>query len=514
MRPSGLDGPARHRPQGAHCDIGAFESQGFALAKTSGDNQSAIANGLFATPLAVAVTSSHGEPVAGGQVTFTAPGSGPSATLSSATVTLAGGAASVTATANGTVGGPYVVTVSAGGPSVATYSLTNLAAPPNTTYTVGTTADHAGVQTTATTCMAAANSTCALRDALTYATSGTDTIVFNGTGHGTITLTGGPLTLAAAITGPGANLLTIDGGCTGCDDPHGQPSGGVTVFVVNSGVTASISGLTIQHGNASVPDPADDNRLSGGGIANFGGSVTVTNSTLRNNAASDYGGGIYTNGGQVVVQSSTLSANQAEASGAIANRFSAGVVTVTNSTIIGNFSIFAGGMINTFGTLTVTNSTITGNSSQFSGGGIVNSGGTVTVTNTIVAGNAGGDVTGAYTGSHNLIGGTPLLGTLGSYGGPTQTIPLLPGSPAINAGDDATCAQTGTGKVNGLDQRGITRPQGAHCDIGAFEYQVVNPLPPAKPPGPAGGPPSPLPAVRPPGTTSGPAPNPLPVARP
>ncbi|HEY7907859.1 MAG TPA: choice-of-anchor Q domain-containing protein, partial [Thermomicrobiales bacterium] len=221
------------------------------------------------------------------------------------------------------------------------------------------------------------------------------------------------------------------------------------------------------------------------------------------------------NGGQVVVQSSTLSANQAEASGAIANRFSAGVVTVTNSTITGNFSIFAGGMINTFGTLTVTNSTITGNSSQFSGGGIVNSGGTVTVTNTIVAGNAGGDVTGAYTGSHNLIGGTPLLGTLGSYGGPTPTIPLLPGSPAIDAGDDAVCAQTGTGKVNGVDQRGITRPQGAHCDIGAFEaLPPPNPLPPAKPPGPAAGAPSPLPGSRPAGMTGGPAPNPLPVARP
>jgi len=55
-----------------------------------------------------------------------------------------------------------------------------------------------------------------------------------------------------------------------------------------------------------------------------------------------------------------------------------------------------------------------------------------------------------------------MLGTLGNYGGFTETIPLLAGSSAIDAGDDATCPA--------IDQCGITRPQGAHCDIGAFEY--------------------------------------------
>jgi hypothetical protein len=59
-----------------------------------------------------------------------------------------------------------------------------------------------------------------------------------------------------------------------------------------------------------------------------------------------------------------------------------------------------------------------------------------------------------------------LLGTLGNYGGSTQTIPLLPGSPAINAGNDAFCAVT---SVNNLDLRGVARPFGTHCDIGAFE---------------------------------------------
>ena len=96
----------------------------------------------------------------------------------------------------------------------------------------------------------------------------------------------------------------------------------------------------------------------------------------------------------------------------------------------------------------------------------------------------------------------------------TPSLPLLPGSPAIDAGDDAVCAQTGADKVNGVDQRGVTRPQGAHCDIGAFESPLVTPLPGSKPSAPAGGPPNPLPAVRPAAPSGGPAPNPLPAARP
>jgi hypothetical protein len=114
--------------------------------------------------------------------------------------------------------------------------------------------------------------------------------------------------------------------------------------------------------------------------------------------------------------------------------------------------------------------------------------------NTIVAGNTapaiGPDVRGSISsGGYNLVGKTtgsfgwcscdltgtsaspltPLLGALGSYGGSTQTMALLPGFPAIDAGDDPICAATGTGKVNSLDQRGISRLQGTHCDIGAFE---------------------------------------------
>ena len=76
-----------------------------------------------------------------------------------------------------------------------------------------------------------------------------------------------------------------------------------------------------------------------------------------------------------------------------------------------------------------------------------------------------------YASGTNIITTNPVLGTLGNYGGFTQTIPLLAGSSAIDAGNDAFCPVT--------DQRGITRPQGVHCDIGAYEtniYRVYLPL--------------------------------------
>jgi hypothetical protein len=113
------------RPQGGACDIGAVESRGFTLTQTGGGNQSTVIGTAFANPLAVSVTSGNGEPVNGGQVTFTAPTSGASATLATSPATIASGSASVSATANATVGGPYPVTANTTGASGLNFSLTN-----------------------------------------------------------------------------------------------------------------------------------------------------------------------------------------------------------------------------------------------------------------------------------------------------------------------------------------------------------------------------------------------------
>src|SRR5262249_55423573 len=121
-------------------------------------------------------------------------------------------------------------------------------------------------------------------------------------------------------------------------------------------------------------------------------------------------------------------------------------------------------------TTTLTNCTVSGNSASVGGGISAATASVLNATNTIVAGNqasSGADIYGSLaTNLHNLINmpaDAAGLGTLGNYGGPTQTIPLLPGSPAINAGTSAGAPLT--------DQRGL--PRFGPVDIGAFEVQAA-----------------------------------------
>ncbi|HEX9002702.1 MAG TPA: putative Ig domain-containing protein, partial [Blastocatellia bacterium] len=108
-------------------DIGAFESRGFTLAIAGGNNQSAVTSTAFANPLAVLVTSAFSEPVNGGQITFTLPGSGPSANLANNPATITGGTATTgTVTANAVTGGPYPVAATTNGaPAGVNFFLTN-----------------------------------------------------------------------------------------------------------------------------------------------------------------------------------------------------------------------------------------------------------------------------------------------------------------------------------------------------------------------------------------------------
>lgn len=116
---------ARGVARGATCASGAFESQGFTLAR-SGDSQAAIINTAFAAPLLVTVTANNAvDPVDGGIITFTPPVSGATAAITGSPVTIAGGTASVTAIANSVPGGPYSVTAAAAGAVSANFSLTN-----------------------------------------------------------------------------------------------------------------------------------------------------------------------------------------------------------------------------------------------------------------------------------------------------------------------------------------------------------------------------------------------------
>lgn len=231
---------------------------------------------------------------------------------------------------------------------------------------------------------------------------------------------------------------------------------------------------------------------TGGAISNFAsdgsaGTLTVRNSTLSNNEA-EQGGAISTfEGTSTTVSNTTFIQNRAEYDGgAIWN--DRGAVTVQQSTFSGNSAATdsangaGGGIYNTEGTLTVQQSTFSDNSAA-SGGGIANLG-TLDLTNTILANSRGGGdcVTGTIsTNRYNLIEdgscsdtaiglvtGDPRLGPLADNGGPTATYALLPGSPAINAGDPAFTPPPD------FDQRGagFPRVQQGQLDIGAVESDL------------------------------------------
>jgi predicted outer membrane repeat protein len=257
------------------------------------------------------------------------------------------------------------------------------------------------------------------------AQAGADTITFNVSGI---------ITLASplAITDPAG--LTIDGAGQNITI---SGDNAVRVMSVHSGAVLTLQNLTIADGVAMSG--------SGGGVLNSG-TLTVSNSTFFQNIS------VFNNGGGIS---------------------NSGTLTVSNSTFSHNQAGQGGGIFHSIGTLTVSNSTFSQNNAT-TGGGIYNSSGTVTLRNTIVANNApGGNCSGAIiNGEGNLsypdstcpgINADPKLLTLANNGGPTQTMALGAGSAAIDAAVDANCPNT--------DQRGVTRPQGAHCDIGAFELE-------------------------------------------
>ncbi len=266
---------------------------------------------------------------------------------------------------------------------------------------------------------------------------------------------------------------------------------GSTLTVSNStfsGNTAGNSGGGIDN-NAmlTVTDStfSGNSAAYGGGVYNFG-TLTVTASTFSGNAATQYGGGIDNNAvsgsATLTVSNSTFFGNSANSGGAIDNGLGS-KLTVTDSTISGNSAGYAGGTsVAGGGTLTLENAT---------GGGGITNGGTLTLANTIVAGNnfatyADRDIEGSITtddgynllgtavndpttdptvGPHDVFNDNPMLSTLGNYGGPTQTLALLSGSPAIGAGNASAANLPAT------DQRGLPRVVGGSLDIGAFQAQ-------------------------------------------
>ena len=338
----------------------------------------------------------------------------------------------------------------------------------------------AGGSTDVVTSTADDGSSGTLRSVLANAADG-DTITFDPGTFGTaqtITLNGAELATALNVTiqgpqGPGANLLTIDAG------------GNSRVFdFTNGSATDAISNLTITNGT----DSADGN--GGGGVLSQG-PLTVTDCAFTNSTAS-YGGGLVGNGPLTLTGSAFTGDTSPDESGGV---YVTGGATITNCTFANDSAPYAGGLDDEGSApVTVTSCTFANDSATGgqNGGGIFEDGSSLTVTSSLFAGSTGGDVVnydGATitSGGSNLLGDaspsgfnapgandqfgvTPanaLIGSLASNGGPTPTCALLPGSPAIDAD-----YSSGTS----VDQRGVSRPQGARNDIGAYEAGTLTSL--------------------------------------
>jgi hypothetical protein len=284
-----------------------------------------------------------------------------------------------------------------------------------------------------------------------------------------------------------------------------------------SGAGGAIYGFNGVSGTLSISDStffenvASGDIASGGALNLLGVTLTVSDSTFSENSAQGTnatltmtGGGMYIGNGSSATITGTTFTENSISGGAVAQGgclFNLGAVTLVNSTFTGNSATASGGAadggcVMGVAPLTLTNVTMAGNTVSGSAG----AGGSnffavfsITITNSIIANGSGADncaynSSGLLTdGGHNLDSGTscrftaasdlqstdPKLDPLADNTGLTFTMALQYNSPAIDAGDDGVCT---TKPVNSVDQRGISRPQGTHCDIGAYEFI---PLPPS-----------------------------------
>jgi hypothetical protein len=322
-----------------------------------------------------------------------------------------------------------------------------------------------------------------------------------------------------ALIGPGKTALTISGG------------GLVRIFSIQSGADLTLSGITLSQGwngvegggsirnggSLAMSNVALTDNLAGGGdggglLNDASGAVQIANVEFRNNTG--FHDGAIANHGSITIRSSVFSGSRGRTGGAIENHPGSNM-TITGSAFIDNIAkISSGGAIANAGVLVIANSTFYQNGSPV--GADIVSGGTLHVTNSTFFGAilpsynsiAGGGPGSTITLRNNILaaesgiancapqpggvfsvdasnlstdatcsGATPVtsdqlkLASLTGFGVPAMA--LLPGSAAIDAGNDALCAAAvgppsyGAGSQ---DQNGLHRPVGLHCDVGSIEF--------------------------------------------
>jgi CSLREA domain-containing protein/uncharacterized repeat protein (TIGR01451 family) len=371
------------------------------------------------------------------------------------------------------------------------------------TFTVNTTAD-ASVAGGCTT-----DPACSLRDAINAAGSSTDSEDLVAVPAGNYSISAGEL----EVFGEGTVTVRGAGARTTVIDAH------QTSRVFNLAAEKSVlEGLTVTGG---VSNPMLGGEVPGDGagvLAYEGGEAVLRGLNITGNVASQNGAGVSAppegvNKTIVTVTDSTIAGNHVTGGpleGLGGGVYVLGKFTLVNSTVTGNTVDSLGAVVQGGGVLlaidpasaegsegTIVNSTIAGNGVGTGGVGgglsvynpepMVGGSAALAVKNTIVAGNTGPGgpsdcaVVAMVSSDHNISGDAscmfgdagskqntnPLLGALQNNGGETDTLALQPGSPAIDAGTNDGCPAA--------DQRGVSRPQGSACDIGAFELVATPP---------------------------------------
>ncbi len=323
------------------------------------------------------------------------------------------------------------------------------------------------------------------------------------------TIVDGTNTANVFTVGTGISLalsnLTIKNGVGYSGGGGVDNSGTLTVKKSNFYVNTALSGgailntgmATISNTNLSGNSPYFFGHSASCGAIDNRSTMTISASTFFNNYANNNvtAGGAICNGGTLAISGTTFSTNSSQGNntgygGGIYNY--AGTLNVTNSTFSANSATTSGGAIySNGGTGQISNSTFGNNPENIGGGGALsNAGSSVLIQNSIVAnsgngGNCAGTITSDgynlssdstcnFTSNGDLNNTNPKLSALGKNGGPTQTMALQIGSPALDAGNRAGCRNF-FGKLLKTDQRGKRRPGGSEttgCDMGAYESQT------------------------------------------
>ncbi|MGQ0621509.1 MAG: choice-of-anchor Q domain-containing protein [Panacagrimonas sp.] len=336
---------------------------------------------------------------------------------------------------------------------------------------------------------------------------------------------------AGVYVGDGAMLTLVASTVTAntTNDGAGICSAGGRVYLENSTVSGNLGvldfasggidtffGGTLTINNSAISDNDSGNGIAtrAAGINSFQSTVRISNSTISGNTGGRFGGAITHSYGTLTLANSTISGNSAvgdagdgfvySSSGGGIDSGRMGNITISNSTISGNFATTGGAIEARYGSVvTLEDSTVTGNDAT-SGGGISCTGDQLTLVRTLVSGNSalveGAELTEAFGCQGQIVSSNSLFGhsgltsaqafdgfvpgasdltatsdgtdptalanilapTLEDNGGPTRTHALVEDGPAVDAAGN---------ECSNADQRGVARPQGIACDIGAFEAE-------------------------------------------